>query len=173
MYALRPVFDTDEEHRWLVETHNDPVVLRNLTNNAPITLESHLVWWNRIQRNHLEERLIFCVNGERAGFTKFYSIGSKSCLLGADLHRDYRGKGHAGPMWQLMLERCFIYYNLEYVELTTAEYNEIAQRVYKKLGFREIYRKTGSLIRENVAYDEIVMRLDRNEWKNEESSADR
>jgi len=78
-FMLRDV--KDEDHPWLVELHNDPDVLRNLTNPCSITLEDHMRWWDKISKDSSQIRMIFEVDGSRAGFTKFYSIDkiNKNC----------------------------------------------------------------------------------------------
>lgn len=154
---LRKVDDSD--HIWLVDLHNDPDVLRNLTNPMPITLESHMRWWKNICNSHSEIRMIFELDGQPAGFTKFYSIdkNNHSCILGADLHKDYRGKGLAKHMWSLMIDYCFKELLLHRISLTTAEYNHIAIKVYKNLGFLEEGRLKESLFRDNKFYDQICM----------------
>lgn len=167
MFDLKEVSSND--HQFLVDLHNDPVVLHNLTNNEPITLEQHIKWWDRIIHSNTELRLIFTVDGCNAGFTKFYSIdhANHCCVLGADLHKEYRGKGYAKPMWTLMLDRCFNDLNLHRVSLTTASYNLIAHKVYKNLGFKEEGRLTESLLRDGVYHDQIAMFLLRKDWRSQ------
>ncbi len=156
----------DDDHEWLVELHNDPVVLYNLTNPKPVELHEHKRWWKGIKNSNTEVRLVFTVNGVRAGFCKFYQIDRNnfSCVLGADLHKDFRGRGLATPMWHLMLEACFGGWDLHRVSLTTAEYNKVAQRVYKKVGFKEEGRLVQSLKRGETYYDQIAMYLLRDDW---------
>ena len=154
-----------DHHVWLVELHNDPVVLNNITDSTPITLDSHLSWWSKL--NHIrEERFIFTVDDVNAGFTKFYQIdrGNMNCVLGADLHKNFRGQGLAKPMWKLMLQHCFSDLNLHRVSLTTASFNLVAQKVYRDLGFVEEGRKIQSLYRDGIFYDEICMYLLKEMW---------
>lgn len=156
-----------DDHEWLVELHNDPQVLVNLTHSHEITLDMHMKWWSSISKNDKEERLIFCVDGNRAGLTKFYNIDAhnRNCVLGADLHKDYRGKGLAKHMWSLMLDRCFQYYRLHRVSLTTAAYNDIAQKVYTSLGFQIEGRLKDSLFRDNQYHDQICMYMIHQDWQ--------
>ena len=154
-YSIREV--EFEDHKWLVGLHNDPLVLRNITNPNPITLDDHLNWWYNLGND--QKRLVFCVNGFRAGFCKFYNIDAdnNNCILGADLHLDFRGKGHSIHMWKLMLNYCFDNLSMYRVSLRTAEYNTIARHLYKKLGFREEGVFSKSLFRDGQYYDEICM----------------
>lgn len=164
--------DSDEDHAWLVELHNDPIVLRNLTNPEPITLENHLNWWKQIEKSSKEQRFIFTVHGQRVGFTKFYQIDSvnKNCVLGADIHRLFRGMGYANIMWGMMLDFCFDDVSLgglglHRVSLTTAEYNVIGQKVYKKLGFLDEGNLKESLFRDGKFWDQRCMFLLKDNWK--------
>jgi diamine N-acetyltransferase len=164
-YALREVKFKD--HDWLVSLHNDPDVLKNLTVAKPITFKDHLTWWNKIKKSCTEERFIFMVDNEMVGFTKFYKIDNinKNCVLGADIDKDHRGKGYARFMWTLMLDYCFDTLKLWRVSLTTAEFNTIAQHVYKKLGFLEEGKFTQSLLRDEQYKDEILMYMTQTMYK--------
>lgn len=164
MMSLRPVDDND--HEWLVELHNDPMVLRNLTHPQPIVMDQHLAWWHKVRHDRCQLRLIFEIDGVRAGLTKFYDIDwtNENCILGADLHRAFRGKGLAKLMWTLMLERCFNELSMHRVSLTTAEYNVPARRTYQRVGFKEEGRLTQSLYRDGEYHDQITMYMLREDW---------
>lgn len=163
-YTLRSV--SEHDHDWLVELHNDDLVLNNITDPKPITLLNHLRWWESIQHSKTEERLIFCKNGYHIGFTKFYKIDlcNRNCVLGADIHSVHRGNGYAKIMWSLMLDHCFEKLDLYRVSLTTAEYNKIGQRVYTNLGFKEEGRLVQSLYRDGKYHDQICMYMLKQMW---------
>ena|SRR3990167_3160564 len=164
-YYLREVKESD--HEWLVELHNDPEVLRNITDPRSITIEQHLAWWSSISSDPRQLRLMFAIGDEQVGFTKFYNIdrANSSCTLGADIHKKHRGHGYAHIMWTLMLDRVFLDMKLHRAALTTAEYNAIGIHIYRKLGFREEGRLEQSLLRDGVFRDQICMRLLRPEWR--------
>lgn len=155
-YELREV--TEKDHAWLVELHNDPMVLHNLNDPSPITMEHHKKWW-AARNEKKDQRLIFTVNGKRVGFTKFIQIDNvnRNCLLGADIHKDHRGKGYANMMWHLMLVYSFRGLGMWRVGLMTAEYNKIAQKVYEKVGFVAEGRLHQSLKRGDEYFDQITM----------------
>ena len=175
---LRAVYP--EDHEWLVALHNDPEVLHNLTNPQPVTLDRHMKWWSTIERNPHEQRLIFVINsaegvtGVRAGFTKFYSIdfNNFSCVLGADLHKDFRGQGLAKHMWSRMLDEALTCRGmmLNRASLTTAEYNMIGQKVYRGLGFKEEGRQVKSLYRGGKYWDQINMYALSDDWLHAEDA---
>jgi diamine N-acetyltransferase len=164
-FELRPVDVLD--HEWLVELHNDPLVLKNNTDPRSITLTGHLDWWSKtIAGSDRNLRFIFTVDCERAGFAKFIDIdkANKNCYLGADIHSSFRGKGYAKELWTLMLDMCFYDLQLHRVALTTAEFNEVGLHIYKKLGFVEEGRFVQSLLRNGKYYDEILMYMLRDDW---------
>lgn len=164
-----------QDHQFLVELHNDPEVLKNITNPSPITFEEHMAWWLKIKDNPNEKRFILrygqfggAANGWSVpiGFTKFYSIdrNNHNCVLGADLAKAYRGKGHAKTMWKEMLKVAFDGMDMHRVSLTTAEYNHVAQNVYQKLGFKIEGTLKESLYRNCRYHDQICMYMTKQMW---------
>lgn len=164
-FYLRPV--EEDDHPFLVELHNDPQVLHNLTHPEPITMEQHLRWWERTKSDRRQLRLVFVAFGHKAGMAKFYDYDAmnRSIVLGADIHKDHRGKGWAQFLWTLMLERCFEGFNVHRVGLTTAEYNAVGQHIYKKLGFREEGRLRESLYRDGQFHDQLCMFMTEGDWR--------
>jgi len=164
-HGLKLICDSD--HEFLVELHNDPEVLRNVTNPTPITLISHLEWWEKISKDQKQLRMIYTVDDDPVGLAKFINIDhvNKNCVLGADIHKTHRKQGHAKHMWRLMLEKCFDDMCLYRVSLTTASFNVVGQHVYRKLGFLEEGRLIRSLYRDDHYYDQICMYLLREDWK--------
>lgn len=147
-----------EDHRWLVSLHNDPLVLDNVTNSSPITLQSHLKWYNSLNPEK-SDIMIFTVDDERVGIAKLNPIDkiNKSVVMGADIHKDFRGKGYATKLWNLMIDRSINEHECHRLSLTTAVYNDIGRHLYGKLGFKEEGRLIESLCRDGRFYDQICM----------------
>lgn len=156
----------DKDHDWLIELHNDPDVLNNLTDPTRISRLQHLAWWEKTKIDPSQMRFIFTVNDERVGFTKFYNIdrNNRNCVLGADIHKKHRGKGYAKYMWAMMLNVAFMSLKMHRVALTTAEYNEVGQRVYRGIGFKEEGRLIKSLFRNDQYHDQICMYMLADDW---------
>src|SRR6478609_1356395 len=129
----------DDDHPWLIELHNDPQVLRNLTDPRPITLFSHVAWWLNTQNNPRQRRYIFTVNDERVGLAKISD-----------------------------LDVVFLEHGLNRAGLTTAEYNVLGQRVYRGLGFKEEGRLIKHLYRDGAFHDQICMYMLRSDWVNQD-----
>lgn len=171
-FELRSPFSF-EDHEWLCELHNDPVVLRNMNDPKPITILQHIAWWKRVESDKHDERLIFYVDDVRVGFAKFIRMDfdNHCCLLGADIQESHRGKGYAKHLWSMMLDRCFSVHKMHRVALLTAEYNLIGQRVYKNLGFQEEGRNVHSLFRDGKYYDCICMYMLDSDWAKHEHTS--
>ena len=164
-FSLREI--CSEDHPWLVELHNDPAVLWNTRDPRPITLESHLQWWEKISSDPREERLIFSVDDVPAGIVKIYSIDAQNrhCTLGADLHQTFRGRGLAVIMWSMLIDRCFFDHALHRVGISTMESNKPARRVYAQLGFIEEGRITHCHLRNGEFHDAISLYMLEDAWK--------
>jgi RimJ/RimL family protein N-acetyltransferase len=88
-------------------------------------------------------------------------------LLGADIHKEHRGKGYAATMWSVMLNECFNFLNLHRVALTTAEYNNVGIHVYEKIGFKFEGKLRQSLYRDGKYYDQLCYYMLKEWWQNE------
>ncbi len=163
-FYLRPV--EEDDHPFMFDLHNDPVVLNNLTHPEPITMDQHLRWWDTVKNDRRQLRLVFVAGGHRAGLAMFYDYDAmnQTIVLGADIHKDYRGKGWAKFLWTLMLARCFEGFHVWRASLTTADYNTVGQHVYQKLGFKEEGKLTQSLYRDGKRYDQVMMFMTRDDW---------
>lgn len=116
--------------------------------------------------------MIFTIDGEQAGFAKFYVIDlvNSNCVLGADIHKNFRGRGYGKELWRLMLNHAFGTLNLYRVSLTTAEYNDAGKRLYANMGFIEEGRLHQSLKRDGIYYDQISMYQLRKWWETRRDS---
>lgn len=170
MFELKEI--TDDDHHFLVELHNDPIVLKNITHPSPVTMTEHMKWWDSIKHSSSEKRFLFVVNGERVGIAKIYAIDTEnsSCVLGADIHKNFRGRGYARQLWALLLRFAFIELRLHRVGLTTAAYNKVAIRLYEKIGFQWEGLQCSSLKRDGVFHDQICMYMLNHWWKAQNDS---
>lgn len=85
-----------------------------------------------------------------------YSEVNRNLYIGADLHKDYRGKGLAYEAYRLFIPFVIKQYNLHKVSLEVLANNVRAYNLYLKLGFvnegvkrQEVYKKgdfVGSIV---------------------------
>jgi len=74
-----------------------------------------------------------------------------------------RRKGFGTEATRLICEYGFFFRNLHSIKVEVHEYNEVARRVYERLGFRIVGRLRGANLLNNRRYDEIIMDLLRSE----------
>lgn len=97
--------------------------------------------------------------------TSDYSTRNRTMMAGADLHRDYRGKGLGYASWKAFLDFAFPYFNLYSVSLEVLASNERALSLYQKLGFQIEGHKRGAILRDGNRIDSILMSLLASEWQ--------
>jgi RimJ/RimL family protein N-acetyltransferase len=67
--------------------------------------------------------------------TSNYSIANHNIYIGADLHRDWRGKGLAYKAYRVFIPFLFDKHSLNKISLEVLSTNIVAKNLYRKLGF--------------------------------------
>ena len=101
-----------------------------------------------------------------------YLLKIDSINLCADLHimignEEHRGKGVGTFAVSAMVNHAFFNLNLRRLQLEVLEYNQTAQKLYKKNGFVEEGRKRKAIFKDGQYVDELIMGLLREEYKKE------
>ena len=157
MFEFEPICETDLP--FLIEVRNE--CRDNLHDNREFTLDNCQAWF-RVQK---PDFFIIRLCGERIGYFRLsnYLPDEASIYVGADIHREFRGRGYArrayAEFFSFLRER----YCITTVKLEVLSHNTIAHALYLKLGFVEIYRKRVFAVRNGVSIDSIVMALKLNQ----------
>lgn len=80
-----------------------------------------------------------------------------TCQLGLDIWEEQRKKGYGRLAYELILEYLFEYFNMHMIYLYVMENNEVAIKLYEKLGFKETGRLPGAIHRHGQRFDYILM----------------
>lgn len=151
---------------WARELHNDPEVLAMLTDPTVVSEEQQVAWFFKLQSTSKSRRLTVLVDDKPAGLVRLDDIDphNHSICVGLDIHRDFRGKGLAKPVYRALFKYLFEKMEMNRVWLLVADYNERAKTLYTQLGFvtEGIYRE--ALFKNNQYYDYILMSVLRKEW---------
>jgi RimJ/RimL family protein N-acetyltransferase len=102
------------------------------------------------------------LDGQHIGNCVYYNLNqieSKTELGIMIGNRDYWNKGYGTETVNLLMDYIFRRTNLERVYLTTLDWNQRAQKCFKKCGFQE----TGRLVRDEHNF--IMMAIHRVEWQ--------
>jgi RimJ/RimL family protein N-acetyltransferase len=95
-------------------------------------------------------------DGEAVGLATLYDFRGGGCELGIKIGpSELRGRGYATEAVSLLLRHCFEDLGLQVVRGTTLAHNARMQRVFEKLGFREV--GDGALLSrfDNKSYTEL------------------
>ena len=122
-----------------------------LHNSCQFSLEETYDWFF----NTKPLFFIIMLNGESIGYfrTSNWSKENKNIYIGADIHKDYRGKGYASEAYRQFIPIIINECNLHKISLEVLETNKRAIRLYKKFGF----------VDEGIKRDEV---LKNGEWIN-------
>lgn len=121
------------------------------------TLEETINWFNKTNPNFW----VIWYEGERIGYfrTSNYSDSNQNIYIGADLHKDYRGKGLAYQSYCEFIPTLFNSLNLHKISLEVLVTNERAIKLYEKIGFIREGIKRDEVMKNNKWIDSILMSI--------------
>ncbi|MDF2872965.1 MAG: speG [Anaerocolumna sp.] len=144
--------------KWINDNENNQFLHYDL----PLREDKTLLWFNSI--NDREDRADFTItyNGEPVGLIGLLNIDSKNrkaeyyiTLGGAE----FRGKGIATIASDLLVKEGYHTYKLNKIYLYTEVDNEIAQRLFERIGFLKEGLLKEDLIQEGRKVDRFVYGL--------------
>lgn len=110
-----------------------------LHNKSKYTLEQSYQWF--LKKGETDPFFIYEIEGIKIGYFRTSNWTKNSCYVGMDIHKDFRGKGFAKLAYNIFFE--YIknnYLDIKELKLEVLKSNNIAYRLYKKIGFSEIKR---------------------------------
>lgn len=104
---------------------------------------------------------IIIYNEEKIGYfrTSNYSKENRNIYIGADLHKDYRGKGLAYESYKKFIPFLLQELNLHKISLEVLETNTRAINLYNKLGFTTEGIKRDDVYKNGEWINSIIMSL--------------
>lgn len=135
--------------------------------NKKVTLKGEEEWL-RGRLSEIRARKTFILLAELDGrivgschITRLDYKHSHRASVGIALRKEFRGRGLGEALMRKTIELGLKRIKgIEFVDLSTFAYNERAQSLYRKLGFKEYGRIPMSLKEEGVHFDELLMRLE-------------
>jgi len=155
---------------WARNLHNDPDVLRMLTDPHHVTPEEQLVWLSKIDSSSSSYRWVALSKGNAVGVVRIDQLDrhNKSVCVGLDIHKDFRGQGYAKPVYRAVFRHFFEDEKFHRVWLYVAAYNQVARNLYSSLGFTEEGVQRQALYKEGTYHDYIMMSILKEEYQNNE-----
>jgi len=93
-----------------------------------------------------------------------YSKENKNIYIGADIAKEYTGKGIAKKAYNLFIPFLFTEYNLNKISLEVLSTNQRAINLYDKLGFVKEGIKREEILKNNKWVDSIIMSILKSEY---------
>jgi RimJ/RimL family protein N-acetyltransferase len=132
-----------------------------LHNSNAFTLEDAIQWFESTSPNYW---IIEYEDNDIGYFrTSNYCENNKNLYIGADLHKNYRGKGLGYLSYKKFLPYIFKEYDLHKVSLEVLDTNVIAKKLYRKIGFVYEGTKREEVLKNGVWTDSIVMSIIKDE----------
>jgi RimJ/RimL family protein N-acetyltransferase len=93
-----------------------------------------------------------------------YSKENKNIYIGADIAKEYTGKGIAKDAYNKFIPYAFTIYNLNKISLEVLGTNERAINLYNKLGFVKEGVKREEVLKNGIWVDSIIMSILKSEY---------
>jgi len=153
---------TYDDLQFLNEVRNECAV-EFLHNSNIFSLEETQEWFNKTNPDFW----IIWKNGERIGYfrTSNYSKVNKNIYIGADLHKNYWGKGLAYESYCKFIPFLFKEFDLHKISLEVLSTNIRAINLYGKLRFNIEGIKREEVIKGDIWIDSIIMSILKDEYE--------
>lgn len=157
--ALRPM--TEEDAEAVVRWRNNPEIRRWLFSRDPLTVESHLKWFQRSKPDRVDYVVCLKKTGRPVGTVSFTRIdpaagrAEAGKMLGEPA---LWGKGLMGEAFRIWMAFGFERIGLSYIYVRMKASNERNIRLNTRIGFRR-----ERVVRGEDLEDVLVMGLDRDE----------
>ena len=173
------IIPLEEKHlENLRQMRNDPTTNHWLTDIMPISEEAQKEWFKKLQLDKSRTYLAIESNIKSTtiyGYTYSSSfIGilrsdkwdrvNRSVRIGIDIAKEHRGQGYGTEAFGAFIDYLFKQQNMNRLWFLVAEENKIAQKLYKKLGFKEEGKQREALFRDGKYHDYLMFSLLEGEW---------
>jgi RimJ/RimL family protein N-acetyltransferase len=156
--------------------HNEPDTLLQMRDPWPVSPLQQRDWFETMSRRRSDVTSMVCLLEEEKpiGVWRLQNVDAvnRICEVGADIFSDYRRQGYGYQTYRMIMAFLFDHYNIHMIYLRTAEFNDNAQSLYLKLGFRETGRLVESIFRHGRYWDNIVMCLTVDQYRQLYSKAE-
>ena len=143
--------------------HNDPSVLRQLTDVRIVSEAEQESWFLAMSKSSTSRRFIIeeVEGGDFVGVFRLVHLdmGNRNAMVGLDICPEKRGKKYAKIIYQWVFDYLFNDMGLHRLGLVTLESNAVAIKLYGSLGFQEEGRLREAIWRDGRFQDLIYFGL--------------
>jgi RimJ/RimL family protein N-acetyltransferase len=136
---------TDEDIKPSAEFMNDPEIILNLDDDAPMpqSVETQKIWFEEMRKDKKNYKDFFWAidtkDGKFIGGCGVNHMDRKNRVAQVGIFigdRDYLGKGYGTDAMKVLMEFLFEEYNVNKIKLSVFDYNKRAIKSYEKCGFQ-------------------------------------
>jgi RimJ/RimL family protein N-acetyltransferase len=133
-----------------------------LHDSRTFTLEETKNWYYKSN----PEFWMIILDNNTVGYFRLsnYSKENKNIYIGADIAKEYTGKGIAKDAYNKFIPYAFTIYNLNKISLEVLGTNERAINLYNKLGFVKEGVKREEVLKNGIWVDSIIMSILKSEY---------
>lgn len=157
---ILPLKSSDLE--FLCEVRNE-CAPEYLHTSQTYTLEETKIWFEKTSP------MFFLIKKreDKIGYfrTSNYSKENRNIYIGADIHKNYRGKGLGYSSYLIFIPYLFETLDLNKISLEVLSTNKPAIKLYEKLGFVQEGVKRQEVYKNGDWVDSIIMSILKDEWK--------
>lgn len=164
--GFRPIDEQDLEI--IRKNRNDASTILNLGISDLVSCEQQKKWWLSISTSRNQQwHCIVKDNYESIiGVLRFQNIDhvNRNVEIGADIFPGFRGNGYGHKTYQMILEYLFLHFNMNCIYLKVAAFNQIAIKLYQKVGFRDTGHIPQSIFKNGKYWDNLIMAITKDSW---------
>ena len=164
MFRISPVgFD---DLAALIGHRNDFETWQYLTAVIPLMPSGQMAWFESLGTDQNRQYFILSVKAVNVGMVRIDKIdrSNRSCQVGLDIFKEYRGNRYSYSGWELILKYCFDELGMNRVWFLVLETNNIAMHTYNKIGFKREGVMRKAIYRGDRFLDYIMMSLLKEEY---------
>jgi len=152
----------------LREMRNEPNTWHWLTDVSFISEVGQEEWHRKLSQD--KSKMYMAVEDKDGNFvgalrSDEWDRTNNSVRVGSDIARAYRGQGYGTEALGSFVDYLFKQQNMHRIWLLVVDENEVARKLYRKLGFKEEGKQRDAIYRDGSYHDYISMSVLDDEWK--------
>ncbi|QQZ29928.1 UDP-4-amino-4,6-dideoxy-N-acetyl-beta-L-altrosamine N-acetyltransferase [Thiothrix subterranea] len=128
----------ENEIELMLSWRNHPTIRANMYNQHEITIDEHVIWWNKVKSSKTEKYFLYELKGVATGIVGFNNINKQNNNSSWAFYASPEAaKGTGTKMEFLALEYAFNILNLHKLYCEVLSFNSSVIKLHKKFGFSE------------------------------------
>jgi len=164
MFKLMPI--DEKTLKLILQWRNEKRIREYMINDAMITWQEHLNWFENLKTRNDREIFVFLVNHRPVGIVSFIDIDRihHHCHWGFYIGEEHVPKGCGTMMAYYALSYAFEEYKIHKINSEVIDFNFKSINYHKSLGFEQNGKMLDELFRDGKYVDLILFTLFKEKW---------